>query len=66
MQKEESFNRQFKGGSWDLRKDERRLKFELIGFPDRRNDERRLTKMHNFYAPRLANVDWVNKPTLDK
>jgi hypothetical protein len=33
--------RRFSGGSWDLRKDERRKNQETIPFPDRRSGDRR-------------------------
>ena len=54
--------RSFHGGSWDLRKRERRQVQVLIPFPDRRQGERREA---------LANEDshselkWVSKPGLD-
>lgn len=34
--------RKFRGGSWDLRRIERRREQLIIGFPDRRKNERRL------------------------
>lgn len=34
-------SRQFSGGSWDLRKEERRKSQASIDFPDRRKGERR-------------------------
>jgi len=57
--------RGFQGGSWDLRKRERRQVQAYIPFPDRRRDERRATQA-------LAEDDshsdlkWMNKPGLDE
>ncbi len=64
----ESVERSFKGGDWDLRKDERRQVQKVISFPDRRKDERRLTKMHDHYATRLGidSLNWVGKTGLDE
>ena len=57
--------RNFKGGSWDLRKDDRRKESHRIGFPDRRaNDRRNATE-----AEDTAGVDmlqWVTKSVLDE
>ncbi|MDB5050244.1 MAG: hypothetical protein JWO30_3315 [Fibrobacteres bacterium] len=65
MLREQMSLRSFKGGSWDLRKDDRRKQEQTIGFPDRRaNDRRNITQ-----ADDTASVDmlqWVNKSSLDE
>lgn len=68
MFEKESLGRSFKGGDWDLRKDERRQVQQVISFPDRRKDERRLTKMHDHYATRLGidSLSWVDPIGLDE
>ena len=58
--------RKFKGGSWDLRTEDRRRAQKAIDFPDQRKDERRLTKMHDHYAYRMGDVNWVDKSGLDE
>ncbi|MEO7427245.1 MAG: hypothetical protein ABI036_18800 [Fibrobacteria bacterium] len=61
--------RNFKGGSWDLRKSDRRKWLQSIGFPDRRTNDRRCISV---VAPameiRLAAemLQWVTKSGLDE
>lgn len=65
MQREQMSLRNFKGGSWDLRKDDRRRGSQSIPFPDRRAADRR-----NASSPtRTVDDDalhWVTKPSLDE
>ena len=62
----DSLDRSYKAGSWDLRKEERRLRQNEISFPDRRKDERRLTMLQDHYDMRVGTVNWVDKPGLDE
>lgn len=58
--------RKFKGGAWDLRKDERRQQQLSLDFPDRRQKERRLTTLQQQHHERLIGaVSWVDKSGLD-
>jgi hypothetical protein len=66
MSIEETSDRKFSNGKWDLRKDERRQNQAMIAFPDRRKDERRLTKMHDHYASRMDVLSWGNKPEFNE
>ena len=68
MNHKTSSGRKYKGGDWDLRKLERRKDHDIIPFPERRKDERRLTKMHDHYAPRFENesLNWISSPPLDE
>lgn len=50
-----SASRRFSGGSWDLRKDERRKAQEPIEFPDRRKNERRAMHFPGFEAAESQN-----------
>lgn len=60
----EKSSRDFKGGSWDLRKNDRRRCQETIGFPDRRRNDRRATSQDG--ADDLADsLTWVSKSGLD-
>ena len=60
----ETSSRSFQGGSWDLRKQERRQAQVLIQFPDRRRNERREAKA---LAEEDSHPDltWMSKPGLD-
>jgi len=63
---ESSSARIYKGGSWDLRKSERRSEQQIIGFPDRRVRSRRrmdLVTEGSFTADKLR---WVTKSDLDE
>ena len=65
MLREQMSLRNFKGGSWDLRKDERRKESQVIGFPERRATDRR----GNARADDAAGTDmlqWVSKSALDE
>jgi hypothetical protein len=55
--------RNFKGGSWDLRKEDRRRIQLEISFPDRRRNDRR----SNAPAPASEDGDltWVSASLLD-
>jgi hypothetical protein len=56
--------RNFKGGSWDLRKRERRERQTAIAFPDRRQlDRRTLTTP---YESSDFDLTWVNRNRLDE
>jgi len=61
----ETSSRSFQGGSWDLRKQERRQIQALIPFPDRRRNERREAKA---LAEEDSHPDlmWMSKPGLDE
>jgi hypothetical protein len=66
MNNQESIDREFKGGTWDLRKEERRLAQQVITFPERRKDERRLTRMHDHYAAQMEELNWISKTGLNE
>jgi hypothetical protein len=53
--------RNFKAGSWDLRKRERRQRQDMIEFPDRRRSERRGADLE--FDRELT---WVDKPGSDE
>jgi hypothetical protein len=53
--------RNFKAGSWDLRKRERRQSQVAIEFPDRRSNERRGSDVEFD-----RDLTWVSKPGLDE
>jgi len=53
--------RNFKAGSWDLRKRERRQSQVTIEFPDRRSNERRAADVKFD-----QDLTWVSKPGLDE
>jgi hypothetical protein len=60
----EQSSREFKGGSWDLRKNDRRRYQATIGFTDRRQNDRRATSQDG--ADDLADsLTWVSKSGLD-
>jgi hypothetical protein len=60
----EHATRNFKGGSWDLRKQERRASQAAIAFPDRRQVDRRAgTNYSESFDPDLT---WVRRPRLDE
>ncbi len=63
MVKEES-NRNYKGGSWDLRKNDRRRYQETISFPDRRQQHRRATSQDEAMDAGI-DLTWVSKSRLD-
>lgn len=60
----ESATRNYKGGSWDLRKRERRETQTAIAFPDRRQAERRAST--TFSESTDAELTWVRRPRLDE
>lgn len=65
MFKEASSLRNFKGGSWDLRKDERRKSPQRIAFPERRlNNRRDADRMENQSITSDV-LRWVSKSKLD-
>lgn len=67
MLKEHSSSRNFKGGSWDLRKDNRRKSQSSITFPDRRSEDRRgVVSQADERAMFLDSLTWVSKSTLDE
>lgn len=67
MNNKNSSDRDYKGGDWDLRKNERRNVHEIIVFPERRKDERRITKMHDFYsALDYDSLNWLLGPKLNE
>jgi hypothetical protein len=64
MFEEQMSLRNFKGGSWDLRKTDRRKQSMAIAFPERRTTDRR-----NASAAEDAPQDilqWVSKSSLDE
>lgn len=63
MNREHS-SRNYKGGSWDLRKQERRHCQETIGFPNRRENDRRATSQ-NRSQEMAESLTWVRPPGLD-
>jgi hypothetical protein len=67
MFKEHSSLRNFKGGSWDLRKDDRRKAQSSIAFPDRRAVERRdVVSQADDRAMNVDSLTWVSKSALDE
>ncbi len=54
-------SRQFSGGSWDLRKDERRKSQASIDFPDRRKGERRTFGFPDFENQSRSNISAFEK-----
>ena len=66
MLKEQSSLRNFKGGSWDLRRNDRRKAQEMISFPERRAEDRRLTaKADNLFSD-LESLQWKSMSGLDE
>lgn len=63
--KPEPSTRSFQGGSWDLRKRERRQVQVLIPFPDRRRNERR-TVQALAEDDSNSELKWMSKPGLDE
>jgi hypothetical protein len=57
--------RNFKGGSWDLRKTERRTQLQSIGFPDRRANDRRFGS-NAAVSSDADMLQWVTKSGLDE
>ncbi len=67
MFKEHSSLRNFKGGSWDLRKNDRRKAQSSIGFPDRRARERRdVVSPADDRAMNVDSLTWLSKSALDE
>lgn len=67
MFKENSSLRNFKGGSWDLRKNERRVAQASIAFPDRRAVERRgLAASSEKRTMSTDSLTWLSKSPLDE
>jgi hypothetical protein len=67
MFKEHTTLRNFKGGSWDLRKDDRRKAQLSIAFPDRRAEDRRgLVPQSDDRAMNVDSLRWVSKSALDE
>ena len=67
MFREHSSLRNFKGGSWDLRKDDRRKAHSSIAFPDRRAGDRRgLVPQIDDLAMNVDSLRWVSKSVLDE
>ncbi len=66
MFKDEASERNFKKGSWDLRRDERRLQEVVITFPDRRKLSRRLTIDQSSQPLIVENLDWIDKSELNE
>lgn len=60
----EHSSRNFKGGSWDLRKQDRRRFQAAIAFPDRRQIDRRATSQDEADAV-SDSLTWVRTPGLD-
>jgi hypothetical protein len=59
MLREQMSLRNFKGGSWDLRKDDRRKDQQPIPFADRRQGKRRGAEAGD-------GIQWVTKSDLDE
>lgn len=66
MFKENLSSRNFKGGSWDLRKDERRKAQSTIAFPDRRANNRRTASKGEDPVFDMESLHWVTKSALDE
>jgi hypothetical protein len=67
MLKEHASVRNFKGGSWDLRKDNRRKSQLSITFPDRRSEDRRgVVSQADERAMLVDSLTWVSKSALDE
>jgi hypothetical protein len=66
MFRDQSSLRNFKGGSWDLRKDDRRKAQSTIQFPDRRANDRRLNGQADDAFPGVDSLQWVIKSALDE
>lgn len=64
MLREQTSPRSFKGGSWDLRRNDRRKAQEMIAFPDRRSQDRRLTDKEDVSSD-LESLQWVTSSKLD-
>jgi hypothetical protein len=60
----ESSKRNFKGGSWDLRRQERRQNQTPIPFPDRRQADRRAVSHLSESVD--SELTWVSRPGLDE
>jgi hypothetical protein len=58
--------RNFKGGSWDLRKNDRRKAQSIIAFPDRRANNRRTASKSDDRVPEMDSLEWVTKSVLDE
>lgn len=58
--------RNFKGGSWDLRKDERRKVQRGIAFPERRRNSRRNADKTEDNPIASDLLRWVSKSDLDE
>ncbi len=63
---EKDFSRSFKGGGWDLRRNERRHAQINISFDDRRKIERRLTAKESQVQSAPNVLYWVDKSWLDE
>jgi hypothetical protein len=61
MLKNQSDLRNFKGGAWDLRKDDRRKEQRPLSFPDRRQTPRRITELVSSQSDLIGLVSWVDK-----
>lgn len=66
MFREQSSLRNFKGGSWDLRKNDRRKAQSSIAFPDRRGFERRSLTLADDQNLNADSLTWVSKSPLDE
>lgn len=66
MFREQSSLRNFKGGSWDLRKNDRRKAQSSIAFPDRRAVERRGVTQADDRNLNADSLTWVSKSPLDE
>ncbi|MDB5105793.1 MAG: hypothetical protein JWP91_3482 [Fibrobacteres bacterium] len=66
MLREQMSLRNFKGGSWDLRKVDRRKEQAAIGFPDRRANDRRANSLADDQATGAEMLHWVTKSALDE
>lgn len=64
MQNEQIALRNFKGGSWDLRKNDRRKESQSIGFPERRSTERR--NLRRMASTGGETLQWLTKSGLDE
>jgi hypothetical protein len=60
----EQSSRNYKGGSWDLRKQDRRRFQASIGFPDRRQNDRRATSQEGV-EDLTDSLTWVRPTGLD-
>jgi hypothetical protein len=58
--------RSFKGGAWDLRKDDRRKEQATIAFPERRKNSRRSSLEEVGSTSSIGLLNWVSRLDVDE